>query len=93
MTLEDAVVIAHCLDGTNDIAAAFRNYEKRRVLRAARIQLTSHQFGEIYHAVGVNRELRNHLLAGLRPEALCDTLAWVFGPAGADCVTTAATVA
>lgn len=93
MALEDAVVVAHCLDTTPDVVTALRQYEKMRVLRTARIQLTSRQFGDIYHAGGVNRDLRNHLLAGLRPEALCDTLAWVFGPAGADCLTTAALAA
>ena len=71
---------------------AFLAYEDSRYLRTARVQLTSRQFGEVYHAVGVQRDLRNALLANTRPEALYDTLGWVFGPAGADCLATSAVV-
>lgn len=93
MALEDAVVVADCLSRTDDISTAFRAYEQMRYLRTARIQLTSRQFGDVYHATGVQRELRNHLLAGARPEALYETLAWVFGRAGDDGLATAATIA
>ncbi|MDX2156936.1 MAG: FAD-dependent oxidoreductase [Hyphomicrobiaceae bacterium] len=93
MALEDAVVIAEAMSRTEDVAEAFRAYETARHLRTARVQLTSRQFGEVYHAGGVERDLRNHLLAGARPEALHDALAWVFGGAGDDCLTTAAAVA
>jgi salicylate hydroxylase len=91
--LEDAVVIAEMLCRTEDVEAAFRAYENARYLRAARIQLTSRQFGDVYHAVGVERELRNHLLAGARPEVLLEMLAWVFGAKGMDSLTTATSVA
>jgi 2-polyprenyl-6-methoxyphenol hydroxylase-like FAD-dependent oxidoreductase len=84
LALEDAVVIAEMVARTPDIAKAFRAYAEARYLRCARIQLTSRQFGEVYHATGVLRELRDHLLADARPEALCDTLEWVFGRAEAD---------
>ena len=93
MALEDAVVISDCLSRTDDIAAAFRAYEAARYLRTARIQLTSRQFGDVYHAAGVQRDLRNHLLADARPEALYETLAWVFGRATDDGLSTATTVA
>lgn len=79
MALEDAVVLAEMVDRHDAIEDAFRAYQSARYLRTARIQLTSRQFGEIYHAVGVQRELRNHLLAAANPRALHDTLAWVFG--------------
>jgi salicylate hydroxylase len=91
--LEDAVVIAEMIARHPDIATAFAVYGKSRYLRAARVQLTSRQFGEIYHARGVNRNLRNRLLTDARPVALHDTLAWVFGEAGCDCMATALTVA
>ena len=78
MALEDAVVLAEMVDRHSSIEDAFRAYQHERYLRTARIQLTSRQFGEIYHAVGVQRELRNHLLATANPKALHDTLAWVF---------------
>lgn len=79
MALEDAVVIAEMVDRHDKIEDAFLAYQKERYLRTARIQLTSRQFGEVYHAVGVQRELRNHLLADAKPRALHETLAWVFG--------------
>jgi 3-hydroxybenzoate 6-monooxygenase len=89
MALEDAVVLAEVIRREPDIQIALRAYAQARYLRTARIQLTSRQFGEIYHATGVQRELRNHLLATTPPEALCDTLAWVFGPADSDGLATA----
>lgn len=85
MALEDAVNIAEMIERIPDIAGAFRAYAAARYLRTARIQLTSCQFGEIYHASGVLRDLRNSLLAGARPEALCDALEWIFGRAEVDC--------
>jgi salicylate hydroxylase len=81
MALEDAVVLAEMVDRHSRIEDAFREYQDARYLRTARIQLTSRQFGEIYHAVGVHRDLRNLLLKDTKPSALFDTLAWVFGAA------------
>jgi 2-polyprenyl-6-methoxyphenol hydroxylase-like FAD-dependent oxidoreductase len=78
MALEDAVVLAKMVDSHSAIEDAFMAYQKERYLRTARIQFTSRQFGELYHACGVHRELRNHLLAAAKPKALHDTLAWVF---------------
>lgn len=82
MALEDAVVIADMVDRSKTIEEAFKNYESARYLRAARIQLTSRQFGEIYHATGVHRDLRNALLSKASPFALHDALGWVFGGEG-----------
>ncbi|MGE0339098.1 MAG: FAD-dependent monooxygenase [Xanthobacteraceae bacterium] len=79
MALEDAIVLADMVDRHAAIEDAFLAYQKERYLRTARIQLTSRQFGEIYHAVGVQRELRNQLLANADPRGLHETLAWVFG--------------
>jgi salicylate hydroxylase len=84
MALEDAVILAEMVDRTGVIEEAFKNYEKARYLRTARIQLTSRQFGELYHASGVHRDLRNHLLAKAPPSALYDTLGWVFSGASAE---------
>ncbi len=89
MALEDAVVIADTLSRGDDVTAAFEAFETYRHLRTARVQLTSRQFGDIYHAAGVYRDLRNHLLGSARPELLSDALAWVFGNAGEACLTTA----
>lgn len=79
MALEDAVVLADLVSGTDDIAAAFQAYSAARYLRTARVLLTSRQFGEVYHATGALRELRNHVLSSTPGSALYDTLGWVFG--------------
>ena len=90
MALEDAVILAEMVDRTDVIEDAFKSYESIRYLRTARIQLTSRQFGELYHASGVYRDLRNHLLSKVPPAALYDTLGWVFGGASVDSCETSA---
>lgn len=92
MALEDAVLIAEMLERTGDIVAAFRAYAAARHLRTARVQLTSRQFGEAYHASGPLRDLRNQVLAETPGTALYDTLAWVFGPADAGAAAVAQSV-
>jgi len=89
MALEDAVILAELISQIHDPEQAFKAYEEARYLRTARIQVTSRQFGEIYHSGGVLRDLRNTLLAGTTPDALYNALGWVFGPASADCSQTA----
>ena len=41
--LEDAAILARCLDGADDIDGAFRRYEATRHERTARLQLTSRE--------------------------------------------------
>lgn len=65
MALEDAVTLAHTLRRSGgDVERAFRDYQKSRYLRTARVQLTARFYGELYHAAGVAREVRNELLGG-----------------------------
>jgi 3-hydroxybenzoate 6-monooxygenase len=62
MAIEDAVTLGAALRAApNDIAAAFRTYQQARYLRTGRVQLTARFYGEIYHASGVMRELRNRM--------------------------------
>ncbi|HSW26858.1 MAG TPA: FAD-dependent monooxygenase [Burkholderiaceae bacterium] len=62
MAIEDAVTLGAALRATpHDIAAAFRAYQQARYLRTGRVQLTARFYGEIYHASGVMRELRNRM--------------------------------
>jgi 3-hydroxybenzoate 6-monooxygenase len=79
MALEDAVVLAEFVDKIEDIEEAFRAYTNARYLRTARIQLISRHFGDLYHASGVHRDLRNHILAKTPHQSLYDALGWVFG--------------
>jgi 2-polyprenyl-6-methoxyphenol hydroxylase-like FAD-dependent oxidoreductase len=60
--IEDAVVLREALRSTNgDVPRAFERYQHARYLRTARVQLTARFYGDIYHASGVQRELRNRL--------------------------------
>lgn len=79
MALEDAVVLAEIVGQTDSIEEAFDRYRDARYLRTARIQFTSREFGKLYHARGVQRELRNSLLSAAGSAALADTLAWLWG--------------
>jgi len=67
MAIEDAVVLAATLELSGyDFERAFAWYEQARYLRTARVQVTARYYGDIYHAVGVVREVRNWFL---RPDA------------------------
>jgi salicylate hydroxylase len=62
MAIEDAVTLGAALRATpGDVPAAFRAYQQARYLRTGRVQLTARLYGDIYHASGVARELRNRL--------------------------------
>ena len=76
MAMEDAVSLADALAADTDIERAFRSYTKARYLRTARVQLTARMMGEIYHAEGIRRELRNHVLSTAE---LREGMAWLYG--------------
>ena len=60
----------HCKSGdtTRDFAKAFRWYQDERYLRNARAQVTARYYGNIHHATGVARNVRNGFL-GPKPGA------------------------
>jgi 2-polyprenyl-6-methoxyphenol hydroxylase-like FAD-dependent oxidoreductase len=69
MAMEDAVVLAEKLGEPGAaIGAALVSYQEERYLRTARVQITSRIFGEIMHARGGARDLRNHLMSKRDPE-------------------------
>lgn len=81
MAIEDSVVISGLLqkaltDG-GDVSAALKAYEKERYLRTARVTLTSRIFGDIIHADGGARDLRNHLLEKRTPETFWE-IDWLY---------------
>ena len=60
--IEDAVVLREALRATRgDLPKAFQKYQQARYLRTGRVQLTARFYGDIYHASGVQRELRNQM--------------------------------
>lgn len=80
MAVEDAVCLADKLvKAGSDVEAAFKAYEKTRYLRTGRVQLMARFLGDVYHAEGVARELRNQMLSGRTPQQSHDGLAWLYG--------------
>ncbi|MCY3672483.1 MAG: 3-hydroxybenzoate 6-monooxygenase, partial [Alphaproteobacteria bacterium] len=71
-----AVALTDALAAEEDVERAFRAYTKARYLRTARVQLTARMMGEIYHAEGVRRELRNHVLS---TTDLREGMSWLYG--------------
>ena len=79
MAVEDAVCLASQLEQTDgDFERAFQVYNQMRYLRTARAQLTARLYGEVYHAAGVAREVRNQVLSQRTPQQAYDGLAWIY---------------
>lgn len=60
--LEDAVCLAECLDSNADTVAAFKGYETARAPVTATVQRWARTMGDVVHASGLTRDLRNELL-------------------------------
>ncbi len=78
MALEDSVILADTLAESQTFEEGFSRYRDARYLRTARVQFTARQFGDLYHADGINRELRRDVLGKLPHQKVFDNLSWVF---------------
>ena len=77
--IEDAVVLREALRNTQgDVTQAFQKYQQARYLRTGRVQLTARFYGDIYHAAGVQRELRNQMFQSGRESAGFAGLKWMY---------------
>ncbi len=77
--IEDAVVLREALRSTRgDLQKAFQKYQQARYLRTGRVQLTARFYGDIYHAAGVQRELRNQMFQGGTESAGFAGLKWMY---------------
>ncbi len=78
-SIEDAVVMRQALrHHQSDIAPAFQSYQQARYLRTGRVQLTARFYGDIYHASGVHRELRNQLIQSGQEAVGFAGLKWMY---------------
>ena len=86
MALEDAVCLADEMALQNgDIPKAMENYQARRYLRTAKVQLMSRLIGDhIYHSEGAHADLRNQIMGAKSESDWCDTIAWLYGSTGLD---------
>lgn len=79
MAMEDAVCLANKVQNSaGDLPAAFVSYQDTRYLRTARAQLTARLYGNVYHAAGATRDLRNAFLRGRTAEQFCEGNAWLY---------------
>src|SRR5215471_217223 len=77
--IEDAVCLANQIEASSgDCSLAFKKYQELRYLRTGRVQLMARVFGEVYHASGVNRELRNLVLPEWMAQGGVD-MSWLYG--------------
>ena len=77
--IEDAVVLRAALRHTQgNVKLAFQNYQKARYLRTGRVQLTARFYGDIYHASGVQRELRNQMFQSGHESTGFAGLGWMY---------------
>lgn len=80
MALEDAVTLGEAYAKTRgDFDAAFRLYESVRVPRTARVVWSTREMGRIYHAEGVERQVRNLLWKGKTQDQFYTQLEWLYG--------------
>ncbi len=85
--LEDAVVLGEALRVTgNDFVEAFKIYEQVRIPRSGRVVLAAREMGRIYHAKGVERQIRNSLWVGRTREQFYDAMQWLYGWRVEDCL-------
>jgi 2-polyprenyl-6-methoxyphenol hydroxylase-like FAD-dependent oxidoreductase len=83
MAMEDAVCLGLCADRTDgDFERAFADYQKTRLARASRVQISANSLiGMIFHVPdGIQRLVRNEIYRGRSPERYYDALEWVFTP-------------
>jgi salicylate hydroxylase len=79
MALEDAICLAGCADECDgDFAQAFQRYQDIRIVRTARVQISSLMMSKLNHAKGVERRVRNSLFEGRTAEEWYDRLAWLY---------------
>ncbi|MDF1730828.1 MAG: 3-hydroxybenzoate 6-monooxygenase [Minwuia sp.] len=83
MAMEDAVCLSHEVGQGGDIGQALVNYQIRRRLRTARVQLQSREIGEhVYHPAGAHAALRNAVMNARTPSDWYDQIDWLYGSTG-----------
>jgi salicylate hydroxylase len=80
MALEDAICLAACADAADgDFPKAFLDYQKMRLVRASRVQLSASLIGLVFHVPdGIQRLVRNEIYGSRSADQHYDALDWVF---------------
>jgi len=62
-----------------DFAVAFRQYERARYLRTARVQFESrYHWDNFYHVGGIEREVAREIWSRRSEQEMFDCLAWLY---------------
>lgn len=79
MAIEDAVCLADMLVNENgDYETAFPRYRDARYLRTTRVQMTARLYGEVYHASGATRDMRNAEIGSWPVEKHYMGMSWIY---------------
>lgn len=81
MAMEDAVTLAEAM-GTHggNVGVAFADYHGRRLVRTARVQMSSRAMGDmVYHPAGPEAAVRNAVFTAKSPAQFHDSLEWLYG--------------
>ena len=80
MAIEDAVCLAETIEqASGDFPAAFRQYQRARYLRTARVQFESrYHWDNFYHVGGIEREVARAIWSGRGENEMFDCLAWLY---------------
>ncbi len=80
MAIEDAVCLGETIERRGgDFPAAFREYERARYLRTARVQFESrYHWDNFYHVGGIEREVARDIWSGRSEDEMFDCLAWLY---------------
>ena len=77
--IEDALVLAECVSTADeDYAAAFREFNSRRLVRATRVQYMSRFMWELIHVRGAYVDLRQSMLSRFRDSDTLEMLSWLY---------------
>ena len=83
MAMEDAVCLGACADGAGgNFEKAFLEYQRLRLARASRVQISANRLiGMIFHVPdGIERLVRNDIYRGRTAEQHYNAMDWVFTP-------------
>lgn len=81
MAIEDAVVLSELMAAyPDDPAAAFAQFERRRFLRTARVVLESRALWPLYHAAGIDAEVRDMQWRERSIDDYYRCLSWLWNP-------------
>ena len=79
MALEDAICLGEiAAESGGDFIEAFQRYQSIRIVRSARVQLSSLMMDKIIHAGGVERLVRNSVFAGRTADEYYDRMSWLY---------------